>query len=308
MSIDLSVVLPTHDPHPGRFARTLAGLGAQTLPRERWEAVVVDNASRDACAFDATRGPNMRVVREEKLGLTWARARGFAEARGALVVLVDDDNVLAPDFLTNAVRIADTRPDVGAFGGRSLGEFEKPPAPWTSPFHANLAVVDHGAQPLIGGFGDGARTYPKFAPIGAGMVLRAECAKLWLDAIAHRTGPVVTDRRGSDLASGGDCDIVLTALEAGWKAGYFPELSLAHLIPAARTERDYLARLARGISRSWVQVLDLHGIRPWKPVPPAAVPLLKMRAWLRLRAWSGDAAHVRWQAACGAFEGRSTLR
>lgn len=308
MSIDLSVVLPTHDPHAGRFGRTLAGLEAQTLPRDRWEVVVVDNASRDARAFDAVRAGNKRTVREERLGLTWARARGFAEARGALVALVDDDNVLAPDFLENALRIANDHPDVGAFGGRSVGEFEKPPAPWTAPFHGNLAVVDHGAKALVGGFDDGARSYPKFAPIGAGMVLRAECAKLWLDAIARRSGPAVTDRRGSDLASGGDCDIVLTALEAGWMTGYFPELSLTHLIPAARTERDYLARLARGISRSWVQVLDLHGIRPWKPVPPAVVPLLKLRAWLRLRAWSDDAAHVRWQAACGAFEGRSTLR
>lgn len=306
----ITVVVPAHDPHRGRFERTMAGLAAQALPRDRWELVVVDNASADPSAFaciDAMAFPGARVVREDALGLTHARLRGFAESRAALVVLVDDDNVLAPDHLETALRIAAGHPDVGAFGGRCVGEFEHPPAPWTAPFHANLAVVDHGDAPLVGGFDGGARDYPKFAPVGAGMVLRSECARLWADATRTRGTPI-SDRRGRDLASGGDCDIVLTLLDAGWKVGYFPALSLAHLIPASRVERDYLARLVRGISRSWIQVLDLHGIRPWKPVPPLAVPLLKARAWMRLRAWSGDEAFVRWNAACGNFEGRAALR
>ena len=41
----VSVIIPTHNPDPGRLRRTLLGLRAQTLPAAAWEAVLVNNAS-----------------------------------------------------------------------------------------------------------------------------------------------------------------------------------------------------------------------------------------------------------------------
>jgi hypothetical protein len=137
------------------------------------------------------------------------------------------------------------------------------------------------------------------------MVLRRQAAM----AYAGQAGddPAVVDRKGGSLSSGGDNDIVLSVLEAGWEVGYFPRLRLTHLIPAARTSREYLGRLNHGSTRSWVQVLARHGIRPWKAVPRWTVPARKLRAWWRYRAWRDPAAYVRWCGACGNFEGRAEL-
>ncbi len=120
----------------------------------------------------------------------------------------------------------------------------------------------------------------------------------------HGNVPVLSDRRGVTLTSGGDNDIVLCGLQAGWHTGYFPRLRLTHLIPSGRLEAAYLARLNRGIQQSWMQVLSLHQANPWPPLSRTGALLRKMKAWFTSRAWSSPAARVRWQGACGHFDGR----
>jgi glycosyltransferase involved in cell wall biosynthesis len=307
--LDISVIVPTHDPDAGRLLRTLAGLRAQTLPAARWETVLVDNASRPPVADGAWTGvapANFRIVAEPVLGLTAARQRGIRESMAPLVVLVDDDNVLAPDYLEHLVRLFAAHPQVGALGGKSLPEFERPPEPWLAEFSPLLALRDPGGQAQLshGLRPNGAARdeYPMAAaPIGAGMALRRAAAKGWVEA--KESG--ISDRRGGELTSGGDNDIVLTVMRQGWEVGYFPELTLTHLIPASRLDPPYLARLNRGIQKSWMQVLSKHDANPWPPIPRWTVPARKLRAWWVYRAWAGPAERIRWEGACGHFEGRA---
>ena len=308
---DVSVVIPTHNPDPGRLRRALSSLCAQTLPIGRWETVLVDNASSpsvDVALFAQSAPGNLRVVREPALGLTAARRCGLTSARAKLAVLVDDDNLLAPDYLVNVVRLSEQHPHVGAFGGRSLPEFEREPAAWQREFLDLLALRDLGDKPQVShGLrppGAAQNEYPAgAAPIGAGMAIRLDAARQWLGDTLERGA--ISDRCGSDLSSGGDNDIVLSVMKHGWEVAYFPELSLTHLIPAGRLEAAYLARLNRGIQKSWMQVLTKHDANPWPPIPGWTVPLRQWKAWIANRAWSSAAAHIRWQGACGHFEGRT---
>jgi glycosyltransferase involved in cell wall biosynthesis len=307
--MEVSVVIPTHNPDAGRFRRALAGLRAQTLPAERWETIVVDNASAPALAANAwaeSAPADLRVVREPSLGLTAARRRGLGESRAPLAVLVDDDNLLAPDYLENVVRQFAAHPNLGAIGGKSLPEFERPPEPWLAEFFPLLALRDGGDQPLISHglrpAGAARNEYPTAAaPIGAGMALRRAAVQGWLEA----KGGGISDRRGGELTSGGDNDIVLAVMRQGWEVAYFPELTLTHLIPASRLDPAYLGRLNRGIQKSWMQVLSRHEANPWAPIPRWTVPWRKLRAYWVQRAWAGPAERIRWQGACGHFEGRA---
>lgn len=303
----VTVVVPTHNPDPVRLRRTLAGLRAQTLPSGAWELLLIDNASSPAvelAPFAGVAPSGARIVREPQLGLTAARRGGFSAAQGTFIVLVDDDNVLAPDYLTEVVRLFSSHAKIGALGGRSLPEFETPPPAWAAEFFPLLALRDLGTASLIAALeraADGTHfLYPRSAPIGAGMALRREAALAWVRK-AGANPP--TDRRGAALTSGGDNDLVLTLLHAGWNVGYFPELALTHLIPASRLDPGYLARLNRGIQKSWAQVLIRHQACPWPAVPGWSVALRQLKAWFAHRAWSGPAAQIRWQGACGRFEG-----
>lgn len=309
----LSVILPTHDPDPERLRRTLHGLAVQTLPDAQWETVVVDNASGrfPHLGFFSAHGPdNLSIIPEPELGLSSARRRGFTAARGDLAVLVDDDNVLAPDYLAQVLALFTRLPRVGVAGGKSVPRFEREPVGWEREFLPLLALRDLGPSELISSglrpAGSSRNEYPAFAPIGAGMALRRTAWEAWLDATAA-PGAMLSDRRGTELSSGGDNDIVLSAMRAGWEVGYFPMLSLVHLIPPNRLDADYLAHLNRGIQHSWMQVLTRHDASPWPPLTPAGASLRKAKAWLTHRAWSSPVARIRWQGACGHFDGRIKL-
>ncbi len=304
----LTVIIPAHNPAADRLDRTLAALRAQTLDASVWELILVDNASSppiDAGRVRASGPRDLRVITEPQPGLTFARRCGLAAARGRFIVLVDDDNLLQPDYLARVVELFEAHPRVGACGGKSVPEFAQPPAPWVREFDGLLACRDLGANALISsGLIDqatGRCDYPAFAPIGAGLALRREAAELWLSDPAAGTLP---DRQGRELTSGGDNDIILTLMRGGWEVAYFPNLSLTHLIPAGRTDAAYLGRLNRGIQKSWMQVLARHGANPWPAIPRWTLPLRMARAWLTHRAWSSAAARIRWQGACGHFEGR----
>ena len=308
----ISVLLPSHNPDPLLLERTRAGLIGQTRPRTEWELLLIDNAGRPGNALQASDWswhPGARVIVEPMLGLTFARCRGIREARGDLLLFVDDDNVLDPDFLSRTQELMAQHPEVGAAGGRTLPEFQVPPPPWLASSSSSLGLRDLGDRDFVSGYevDDQKRNqYPRMSPIGAGLILRRDAAAQYLQALATSTDPI-TDRRGNDPSSGGDNDIVMTVLDHGWKVAYFAALRLTHLIPARRLTADYHARLSEGIYRSWVKVLDRHGMRPWRPIPPWSAPLRKGKAWFRNRPWRGPAEYIRWRGACGLIDGQADL-
>jgi len=306
----ITVVIPTHNPNRLRLKRTLMGIAAQTWPVAQREVLLIDNASKVPLqsADFADELPDVTVLREDRLGLTAARIRGFEAAQGDLIVLVDDDNELAVTYLAAAAQALGSDPQLGAVGGRSLPDFESPPPAWSREFDGLLALRDPGSVPERAQWLAGVpQSYPPCAPIGAGMVLRREAAAAYLKALELHPQRRGLDRTGNRLISGGDNDLVMSALEAGWAVAYRPELSLLHLIPAHRSETKYLGELNRAVARSWVSVLAMHGIRLWPPISAATVPLRRARAWLRTGAWRGPAAWVRWQGLSGVFEGQADL-
>lgn len=324
--------------------RVLEALRIQTLSTGQWELLLVDNASRETPDGRLEMGwhPHARVVREKRLGLTFARLRGFTEARGELIVMVDDDNVVAPDYLETAERIARDHPMLGAFGGKCLPEFEVKPEPWLKARGKGLGLRDRGereeffpetaiaesCQSSVGGLqreenrrlatDDGklmtanrqrraVREFPDCAPIGAGMVLRNSAARAYAELLQARGKQTITDRLGDSLASGGDNDICLTVIEEGWQVGYLPQLRLTHLIPKQRMTLDYHKRMARDSMKSFILMLDQHGMRPWPAMPKWTLPLRVASDWWRVKPWKSPERLLRFWGHVGMYEGRAAL-
>lgn len=305
----LSVILPTRNPHPGRLRATLEGLVAQSLPRGAWEFILVDNGS--ACAVNAMAHSEIsrlqgNVVSEPVPGLTAARACGIRTARGEILVFVDDDNVLAPHYLITVAQQFAAAPCLGAAGGPVLPAWETTPPEWTREFWGLLALRERGSK-IETARGSPAAPWPALAPVGAGLAIRRTFAASYVDAIERDPRRRALDRVGTSLASGGDNDLVFTALHAGADVGYFPALRVTHLIPAARLEPGYLARLNAGIQRTWVRVLALHGFQPWPPIARWTVAPRSARAWWRERAWRSAAHCIRWHGRAGRFAGQADI-
>lgn len=307
----LSVIIPTHNPNRDRLNQVLSALKEQDLNYKKWELIIVDNNTPDINylrSFDLTWHPQAKLIREENLGLTWARIAGIQVSVGEYLVFTDDDNLLNCDYLSKVTEIFQENSELGVVGGKSLPEFEVEPEPWVKQFWTCLALRDLGEESLTYSYtGSTTKQHPKFAPIGAGMALSKMAARHYLNCILHSPERLALDRTGNSLRSGGDCDINLTILEAGWKVGYFPQLQLTHLMPSSRLTKNYLAKINRASSRSWIQVLNLHGIRPWRKIPRWTLLLRKIKAFWLYQPWQNAIAYIRWQGVCGILEGQADL-
>jgi glycosyltransferase involved in cell wall biosynthesis len=314
-TLAVSVLLCTHNPRPDILNKALAALEHQApLPDGKdWELVIIDNASSVPLSerVDLAIPNRARIVVEPRLGLTHARRRSFEECRAEILVYVDDDNLLEPNYLACALETMSADEALGAVGGRVLPLYEATPPAWFAGTGISLACRDLGGQKLEASWRSTSldhRTYPDCAPIGAGMVLRRTAYARYVDEVGSDTLRLALGRRGNDLASGEDNDMVMTLLREGWTVAYQPELSLKHIIPESRLTVQYLRRYAYSSNRTWVQVLAVHGIRPWSRIGPSTIPLRKMRALMRMRPWRGPVAEIAWASACGLIDGRAQLQ
>jgi glycosyltransferase involved in cell wall biosynthesis len=307
----ISVVLCTYNPEITYFKRVLEGLQRQTLPIDRWELIIVDNNSKNGVpnAIDLSWHPNVKRIIEHNQGLIHARITGTKAASGAFIVSVDDDTVLDPDYLEQTENLISQYPHLGIWGGRSRGDFETTPPQWISYFNTILCIKDLGEKAQITQLSDG-ESLREFPPNGPFLIAYSKQAFLeaFLPHFETNEQSQTLGRKGKSLASGEDNDITLAIYKAGYEVGYFPQLWFTHIIPSSRYQKNYLAKLVEASSKSWVQVLHLHGISQWEPIPAWSVPLRKIRAFFRSKAWQSDLNYIRWRGACGIFEGRSSIR
>ena len=249
MSTVLTVVIPTHNPRQESLARVLTALRSQTLPTDQWDLVVIDNAS----AADLNSllrldwHPAARVVREEKLGLTPARMRGFQEAKGEIVVLVDDDNELRADYLERVLAIAAKFPFLGTWGGSIVPEFENPLLEPPKIFHVYLACRTCESDSWSND-----RHHHGSTPWGAGMCVRRTVFEEYLKQVHENPGREKLDLQGKKLLYGGDTDIAYVGCGMGLGKGVFSSLHVTHLIPSQRCKEAYLISSVEGHAYSGV--------------------------------------------------------
>ncbi|SEE13088.1 Glycosyltransferase, GT2 family [Rhizobiales bacterium GAS188] len=257
-----SLIICSHNPRPTYLARTLESLRRQDMADDRWELLIIDNASAQplADALDISWHRNGRHVLEPELGLASARQRGMREASSELLVFVDDDNVLAPNYLSEAVRIGQDWPWLGTWGsGAIIPEFELQPRKHLEKLIPNLALREVAAPRWSNIF-----PCTEATPWGAGLCVRKKVAEAYSQA--GRGSLHISDRRGKSLLSGGDVEICYAGCDAGLGMGVFPELKLTHLIPKERVSEDYLLRLFEGIIASnYMLSYKWKRLEPWSP-------------------------------------------
>jgi glycosyltransferase involved in cell wall biosynthesis len=302
--MEISVIISTYNPEPFAISETLNSLKTQTLQQGKWELIIIDNNSTNdvPANLDLRWHSNSKLVREKRQGLTYCRIKGFNMAIGRIIIMIDDDNVVANDYLEVVLQHFDSNELLGTIGGKVEGEFlHGTPPKWTVPFWNMLALRDFGPQPIVSA-PTIAGGYPNCAPVGAGMAIKRALLKNYISSIEDND-TFVTDRVGDSLSSGGDNEINISILQQGYSVGYFPDLKLKHLIPSSRLTISYLSKLNYESSKSWVQLLLKYQLSPWQTISQWSAWLRKIKAWISFKVLLSSANHVKWKGACGIFDG-----
>jgi glycosyltransferase involved in cell wall biosynthesis len=235
--IRLSLIIATWNRGPS-LVRTLESVAAQDVAPALWEVVVVDNNSTDntrelferfAAAHPALA---LRIVSEEKQGLSHARNRGIAESTGPIIAIIDDDEEVNTGFVRAWLDFFDNY-DGAAAGGEIVPHYDTRPPRWLSPL---------AARPITGelSLGSRVREFPagRF-PGGGNMAVRRQ-------ALEH-VGVFDPDlgRTGAKLLAGEEKDLFARLRKAGGRIYYVPGARILHIIPRERLTLGYLARVSR---------------------------------------------------------------
>ena len=269
-ALKASFLLCGHNSRPDLIRRVIQScLDQQDLGPED-EILLVDSGSTPPLAVPAGKENRVRLVRENQPGEARARVRGIQEGRGEVLVFVDDDTVLAPNYLQEARRILRERPYLGAIGGQLLPEYEGPlPLP-EKYYRERLAIREFQGEHWSNRWDDFATS-----PIGGGMVLRRAVGLEWARRCQQTPWRMEMGRKGKTLSGGADIDLLHTVCEIGMGKGIFASLQLTHVFPAHRLKEDFLVRITEGNARSG---LLLKGLLE----PDSFLPRLTWPARLRL--------------------------
>ncbi|MBP2232939.1 GT2 family glycosyltransferase [Azospirillum agricola] len=151
--------------------RCLAALALQT--EERFETVVVDNASRDADAIQLPDDPRFSLIRlSENTGFAAANNTGARGAEAPWIVTLNPDAFAEPGWLRALLDAAATYPDVAMFGSTQLSADDPTRLDGVGDRYAGFGVFWRGGvgRPALRPFADG----ETFSPCAAAAMYRRD--------------------------------------------------------------------------------------------------------------------------------------
>jgi len=202
------------------LGRCLDALARQTLPRDAFQIIVVDNGSSDATPDIARRYPGVELLEEKRPGSYAARNLAIGQVHAPIIAFTDADCEPAPDWLEQVLRAAAANPGFGVLAGK-------------------IELFDEIAQEREV-FGD----YERLFSFPQAHAARGNCATAnWASETA-----LLRELGGFDagLKSGGDRQMALRIKDAGYPLVYVPGMVVRHPVRASRAELVHKRRRLSG--------------------------------------------------------------
>ena len=217
--------------------KLLESIAANDLAKTEYELLLVDNNctdnTREVCeAFAAAHSDVIfRYTTESEQGLSAAKNRGIKEAKGDIIVYIDDDALVDPWYLRTYAEWFATHPETMACGGPIEPLYETSEPDWMTPYTKALLTAWMN-------YGEKVREYPRGRyPGGGNAAYRKE--------VFEQVGGFNTalGRKGGNLMGSEEKDIFDKMHTLNMQILYLPEPVLHHCIPQAKLEKLYFDRL-----------------------------------------------------------------
>jgi len=248
--MDATVLICTYN-RADQLADTLDTLARTVAPSLTWDAIVVDNNSRDATRSVVERRAAaypvpLRYFFEGRQGKSHALNAGLAQTRARIVAFTDDDVRVSTGWLTAACRPLLEDASLAYTGGPVFPIWEEPCPAWLdhdrSDLWGTLAILDYGAEPFV--FEERKRV-----PLGVNMAVRREL----IDRIGGFDPSL--GRTGASLLGQEQAEFFCRSRAIGARGLYVPEMAIEHHVPASRLTREYFRRwwFWKGVSKSRIE-------------------------------------------------------
>jgi glycosyltransferase involved in cell wall biosynthesis len=239
----LSVIICTYN-RDKYIYNVLKSIAENTLATEKYEIVLVNNNSTDSTETECNKFSKdyenvvFRYFVETNQGLSYARNRGIQEAKGEVVVYVDDDATINKEYLQTYYDFFEKDNKVEAAGGPILPVYETVEPKWMS----------HYTRQLITGklyMGNVVKEFTKGAFPGGGNAA-------YRRSVFDKVGLFNVDlgRKGTSLIGAEEKDLFDKMVDRGIQIYYLPNAILYHIIPDSKLTEEHFKNLTYSIGKS----------------------------------------------------------
>ncbi len=273
-----SVIIPNYNGKP-LLATCLNALRAQTYPTDRFEVIVVDDASTDGSVeYLQSAFAEVRVVSlEQNAGFVAACNAGVAAARGDVLVLLNNDTEAEPGWLEALATGLMAHAEAGSAASKML-LFDRRDTLHTAGDMMGKDGIPRNRGVWEKDVGQYDQDCWVFGPCGGAAAYRREA---WAQAGGFDPALFMYLE---------DVDLAWRLQLLGWKSIYVPEARVYHQLSA--TGGGVLASYYTGRNTIWVIARNWPGElfkRHWRSIVSAQFRI----AVDALRAWRGQAARAR---------------
>jgi glucosyl-dolichyl phosphate glucuronosyltransferase len=240
--LQISVIICTYN-RAAYIPEALKSLSEQTLSKDAFEVIVVNNNSTDdteeVCKNCITKFATTHITYANELnqGASFARNKGAQLAQSHLLCFMDDDAIAVPDYLYRITEFFQLHPDAGGLGGRIIPKYIPSEPPWMS----------HYVSSMVGNFdySDSVCVFqPGKYPLESNMIVR----KPLFDEIGG-FNTALPGVKGT-LRIGGEGKEFFLRLQAKNTLIYYdPQIIVHHIVETAKLTPAYLYRVASGYGR-----------------------------------------------------------
>lgn len=262
----ISVVVCTRD-RPTSLARCLIALSR--LDYADYEVIVVDNASCCIATRDAVAATSASYVREERVGLNWARNRGWVTARHPIVAYTDDDTEPDSGWL-RAIAAEFAAQSVAAVTGLVVPASLETDAEWLFERYGGMGKGGMARRFVPAMMAPSQLIAVHHCGVGANMAFRRS-------VIAELGGFDTALDSGTPSGGAGDLDMFHRLLVAGLQLSYQPEAIVRHhhrrdvrslsrqLAANGRSFGVYLLKIwnRRSVPRRWLARFTIGWVGGW---------------------------------------------
>lgn len=229
----ISLIIPTRN-RAATLQFSLTNL-AKLQQENQFEVIVVDNNSSDETRKVAKQFSFVQYVFEQNTAFTRARNTGAKNAKGDILVFIDDDAILHPRSMNQIIKLFKQRSNCAMIAGRVEPGYAKKPPQWVLDCQARFNGLSIFTPENISFLTHSSQVVP--AAVGPFMAVRAD--------VYHSVGGFPPDTVGVETDDSsisfrklyigpGDYGLCYLVRRAGWQIYYDKNISCTHLIAPSR--------------------------------------------------------------------------
>lgn len=239
----ISVVVCTYN-RLSLLRRCLDSLENQSIQDKFYEVLIIDNNPTDKIKglvrHFTEKNRNFRLAKERKQGLSFARNKGFQEARGNFVAYIDDDAIANRDWVREIFNFINKKPGVKVFGGPYYPYFLREKPNWFPESWGKFSLGDEVKKVDV----------PRESLSGSNIIFSR--------SLLRKVGGFKTDlgMRGDKVAYGEETRLLIEISKMGYDIYYVPSIKVEHLVSEKKFSLSWMFKNHYVIGRKWAKTHD----------------------------------------------------